>query len=245
MAETTTEGERDLKRVLGIREGLAILVGSIIGVGILRTPGLVAGYMGDAGSIMGVWLLGAVVAWLSTLLLSEMTSTFPEAGGKYVYIKKAFGPTAGFVAGWSEFAASRAFTAAAKAVVIAEYVILLAGRGSVPILALGVILAFAMVHVGGIKVGTVFQNWTTVLKVLILAGIAAAGLSVGEARGFTTSFTPETGRLLGFAISYQLVAFTFYGWEDAPRWRKRCGIRAGRYPGSCWAGRPSWLSSIS
>ncbi|MBI4419954.1 MAG: amino acid permease, partial [Gemmatimonadetes bacterium] len=210
---------RGLDRVLGVREGLAIALGSIIGVGILRTPGIVAGYLGDPWTILAIWLIGAVVAALGALLLAEMAAALPHAGGKYVYVREAFGPVAGFVAGWSELAVVKVFSAAAKTVVIAEYLIRLTGSGSVRILSVAVTLAFAAVHVGGLRVGSLLQNVSTLIKVAILTGIAATGLWSGEARGFVpeAAISPATGRLLGLAISYQLVAFTCRGSEDAAK----------------------------
>ncbi len=211
--------ERGLHRVMGIKEGLAVTVGIVIGAGILRTPGLIAGYLGDPWAILGVWLLGGFVAGLSTLLLAEMAAALPQAGGKYVYAREAFGPIAGFVAGWSELLVTRAFSGAAKAVVIAEYLVLLTGQGSIRILAGVVIAGFALLHLGGIRMGTRFQNWTTAIKVVILVAIGAAGVWAGGARGFgpDATFQPEYGALLGFALAYQSVAFSYYGWEDAAK----------------------------
>lgn len=212
-------GTGGLQRVIRVRDGLAITVGIIIGAGVLRTPGLIAGYVGEAWTILGIWLLGGIVAGLSTLLFAEMAAALPNAGGKYVYAKAAFGPLAGFVAGWSELLVTRAFSGATKAVVVAEYATALAGRGSVPIVAGTVAVAFFMLHMGGLKVGTRFQNITTVIKVLILAGIAAAGIMSGDAAGFhePLRIAPEYAGLLGFALAYQAVAFAYYGWEDAAK----------------------------
>ncbi len=209
----------ELRRSLRVRDGLAITVGMVIGAGILRTPGLIAAYLGSPAAILAVWLLGGVVAALSTLLLSEMAAAIPAAGGKYVYARSAYGPVAGFVAGWAELLVVRAFSGAAKAVVIAEYITLVAGRGSVPIIAGAVIVAFALLHLGGLRVGTAVQNATTVMKVLVLLGIAAAGIWAGGARGFAAGGTPapEYAGLLGFALAYQAVAFAYYGWEDAAK----------------------------
>jgi APA family basic amino acid/polyamine antiporter len=208
-----------LTRQLRVRDGLAVAIGMIIGAGILRTPGLIAAYLGDAWVILGTWLLGGVIAGLSTLLLAEMAAAIPAAGGKYVYARAAWGPTAGFVAGWNEMLTGRSFTGAAKAVVIAEYATGLAGRGSIPIIAGTVVIAFALLHLGGLKVGTRFQNITTVLKILVLGGIAAAGILAGDAAGFTerAPIAPEYAGLLGFALAYQAVAFAYYGWEDAAK----------------------------
>jgi len=209
----------ELQRVIRVRDGLAVAVGMVIGAGILRTPGLIAGYLGNAWAILGVWLLGGVVAGLSTLLVAEMAAALPAAGGKYVYAKAAFGPLAGFVAGWSELLVTRAFSGAAKTVVVAEYATRLAGRGSVPVVAAAVVAGFLLLHMGGLKVGTRFQNVTTIVKLVVLAGIAAAGIMAGDARGFREPLTvaPEYAGLLGFALAYQAVAFAYYGWEDAAK----------------------------
>lgn len=207
----------EMKRVLRIRDGLAITVGIVIGAGILRTPGLIAEYLGNGWLILSVWVLGGVVAALSTLVLAEMAAALPKAGGKYVYAREAFGPVAGFVAGWSELLVSRAFSGAIKAVAIAEYIIILVGSGSVRLLAVGVVAGYVILHLGGLKVGTTFQNITTAIKVLVLLAIAAAGIAAGDGSGLIAPPTIEHASLLGFALAYQSVAFAYYGWEDAAK----------------------------
>ena len=208
-----------LHRIMRVRDGLAVTVGIVIGAGILRTPGLIASYLGSAWSILGVWLLRGIVAGLSTLLLAEMAAALPKAGGKYVYARTAFGPTAGFVAGWAELLVTRAFSGATKAVVIAEYVVILTGGGSLPILAATVVLGFFFLHMGGLRVGRGFQNVSTLVKVLVLVGLAAAGILAGDMRGFGSTFEvdPRFAGLLGFALAYQSVSFAYYGWEDAAK----------------------------
>ena len=210
---------RELHRILRVRDGLAVTVGIVIGVGILRTPGLIAGYLGNPWTMLAMWLLGGVVVTLSTLVLAEMAAALPEAGGKYVYAREAWGPTAGFVAGWAELLVNRGFSGAAKAVVIAEYMVLLVGRGNVPLLAAAVILGFWLLHSQGLRTGRGFQNVTTVLKVLIILAIVVAGIAGGDGRGFASTMvvSPEMAGLLGIALAYQAVAFAYYGWEDAAK----------------------------
>ena len=214
-------GTHRLRRILGIREGMAVTVGIVIGAGILRTPGDIAEQLGDPWLILAAWFFGGVVVALSTLVLGEMAAALPKAGGKYVYAHHAWGPVMGFVAGWSELLVTRGFSGAAKAIAIAEYIRILAGgRGNIGILALAVILGFFALHTRGLKAGIVFQNGATLLKILIVLGIAAAGLWAGDLAGFkpqpTTASGPTAG-LLGFAIAYQLISFAYYGWEDAAK----------------------------
>ena len=206
-----------MRRVLRVHDGLAITVGIVIGAGILRTPGLIAEYLGNGWLILAVWVVGGIVAALSTLVLAEMAAALPQAGGKYVYAREAYGPVAGFVAGWSELLVSRAFSGAIKAVAIAEYLIILIGSGSVRLLAVGVVAGYVVIHLGGLKVGTTFQNITTAIKVLVLVAIAAAGIAAGDGSGLVAPITVERASLLGFALAYQSVAFAYYGWEDAAK----------------------------
>ncbi|MDP2528917.1 MAG: amino acid permease [Candidatus Palauibacterales bacterium] len=202
-------------------------VGIVIGAGILRTPGVIAGYLGRPWLILALWLLGGLVAGLSTLLLSEMAAALPAAGGKYVYAREAWGPAAGFVAGWAELLVARGFSGAAKAVVIAEYLGLLVHGVNVPVAAGTVVLLFTALHLGGVRTGRTFQNATTLVKVVLLLVIAVAGLTAGLGAGGAGvaeaaraapgagALTPVT--LLGFALAYQNVAFAYYGWEDAAK----------------------------
>lgn len=217
---TETIPPRRLNRVLRVRDGLAVTVGIVIGAGILGTPGLIAGYLGDPVTILAMWFFGGVVAGLSTLVLAEMAAAMPEAGGKFVYARHAWGPTMGFVAGWSELIVTRGFSGASKAVLIATYVIGLAGGGSVPILSVAIVLAYFFLHTRGLKTSTTFQNVTTLIKVLIVLMIAAVGIAAGNASGLATEALvggQEAAGLLGYALAYQSISFAYYGWEDAAK----------------------------
>src|SRR5262245_20186113 len=92
-----------LLRILGVAFGLAVIVGSTLGIGILRTPGLVAGQLASRGSIVAVWLAGGLYTLLGSVCLTELGTMLPQAGGYYVYARRAFGPAAGFAVGWSDW----------------------------------------------------------------------------------------------------------------------------------------------
>jgi len=96
---------------------------------------------------------------------------------------------------------------------------LLLGRGSVRLLAAAVVVGFFFLHSRGLRLGRGFQNVSTVVKVLLLLAMCAAGILGGDGRGFgaTMDVAPEFAGLLGFALAYQAVAFAYYGWEDAAK----------------------------
>ena len=224
---TTQPSTRKLKRVLRVRDGLAVTVGIVIGAGILGTPGLIAGYLGDPVTILAMWFFGGVVAGLSTLVLAEMAAALPEAGGKYVYARYAWGDTMGFVAGWSELIVSRGFSGASKAVLISAYGFrLVTGESAVPdgpwvgIVAVAVVLAYFTLHTRGLKTSTTFQNVTTAIKIFIILAIAAVGIVGGSAAGAASAplmASEATAGLLGYALAYQSISFAYYGWEDAAK----------------------------
>jgi APA family basic amino acid/polyamine antiporter len=204
-----------LRRILNVQDGLAIVVGAVIGVGILRTPGLIAGYLGSPVPILLTWLLGGVVALLASLVFAELAAMFPEAGGKFYYANEAFGPTAGFVTGWAEIIVTRGFSAASKAIVIGEYLILLTGWGQVRAWAAGTVGVFLIINLLGLQTGRWFQNTVTLIKVGLILLIVGAGF-FGNGSDTETARAAVAGGtgLLGFALAYLAVSFTYYGWDD-------------------------------
>src|SRR5215470_17390814 len=98
-----TEKSGRLRRVLGVGFGLAVSVGATIGVGILRTPGLVAGQIHTPSTILFLWAVAGVYTVLGASCLSELGTMLPQDGGYYVYARHAFGNTVGFAVGWTDW----------------------------------------------------------------------------------------------------------------------------------------------
>src|SRR5438128_6949690 len=95
--------KRGLMRILGVGFGLAVIVGSTLGIGILRTPGLVAAQLATPGAILTVWIVGGLYTLLGAICLTELGAMLPQAGGYYVYARRAFGDTVGFAVGWTDW----------------------------------------------------------------------------------------------------------------------------------------------
>ena len=77
--------------MLGFGFGLAVIVGSTLGIGILRTPGLVAGQLSTPSAILLVWIVGGLYTLLGAVCFAELGTMLPEEGGYYVYARRAFG----------------------------------------------------------------------------------------------------------------------------------------------------------
>src|SRR5579863_2300070 len=100
---TMIQTGRPLTRILGLGFGLAMVFGGTVGVGILRLPGTLAAALGDSRLIVLFWILGGVYSLLGAVAVAELAAMLPEAGGFYVYARRAFGNGPGFVVGWSDW----------------------------------------------------------------------------------------------------------------------------------------------
>src|SRR3989449_10204784 len=150
----------DLKRSLKLFDGLAMVVGIMVGSGIFRTPGLVAAQLGRPWLTFVAWVLGGALAFLGALCFAELATRHPRAGGKYVYVREAFGSRAGFVVGWVEALGMYTAAIAAIGVAAAELLVRLTGAGTaaIPWLGAALVAVFRGGSRGGVPPGRRVQK---------------------------------------------------------------------------------------
>lgn len=210
----------ELKRSLRLLDGLAMVVGIMVGSGIFRTPGLVAQQLGRPWLTFVAWILGGVLAFLGALSFAELATRHPKAGGKYVYAREAFGPRAGFVIGWVEGLVTYSAAIAAFGVVTGEFVGRLAGWPPAVTRWIGVaaVAAFTGVNLIGVASGRWVQNVVTAAKVLALGGVVVIAFAAGDGAGWTGALPDAPAGLALFgalAVAFQSVIWTYYGYQDA------------------------------
>src|SRR5437660_4539085 len=93
----------ELVRDLNVWHSIAIVVGTSIGSGIFRVPGVMMKEVGSAGLVYSVWIVGGLLSFFGALTYAELGAIRPWAGGEYVYIRDAYGPLAGFLYAWTWF----------------------------------------------------------------------------------------------------------------------------------------------
>jgi APA family basic amino acid/polyamine antiporter len=211
----------ELRRSLRLPDGLAVVVGIMVGSGIFRTPGVVAAELGRPWLTFVAWLLGGVVAFAGALIFAELSTRLPRAGGKYVYAREAFGPRAGFVVGVVEVGIYAAATAAI-AVVAGEYAGKLAGwsPSASRFAGAGAVALFTAVNLIGVAEGRIVQNVVTAAKVVALLGVIAVALAGGSGAGWTDALpsAPAGGAAFAaLAVAFQSVIWTYYGYPDAAK----------------------------
>ena len=212
----------ELKKSLRLIDGLAMVVGIMVGSGIFRTPGLVAAQLGRPWLTFIAWVLGGGLALLGALCFAELATRYPRAGGKYVYVREAFGTRAAFVVGWVEGIAIYPVAIAAIAVVAGEYTGRLAGLdpGATRWVGAGMAGLFTAINLAGVASGRWAQNLATAAKVVALSGVVVLAFGAGSGAGWHSTLpTAPTGGavLVALAVAAQAVIWTYYGYLDAAK----------------------------
>ena len=210
----------ELRKSLRLVDGLAMVVGITVGSGIFRTPGLVAARLGRPALTFVAWVLGAGLALLGALCFAELTTRLPRAGGKYVYIREAFGRRGAFVVGLMESVAINGAAIAAIGVAAGEFLVRLAGWSPTLSQALGAafVALFTAVNLLGVQSGRWVQNVVTAAKVLALGGVVVLAFALGTGAGWHGA--PVAGAPRGWAVWGALAAaspaviWTYYGYPD-------------------------------
>ncbi len=187
---------RELTRGLGVLPAVAINVGNMIGTGIFLKTRVMTCNVGASSAVIGVWVLGGLLALVGAFAYSEVASMMPEAGGEYVYLRRAYGRVVSFLCGWTLFALVKCGSQAALAVGFAIFMDTATG-GALDHSLLSFIVAGHHVQLTGLTAVAVASIW-------IIALINARSVS----RGGETALG-LTSLKVGFLLCLALAALVF------------------------------------
>lgn len=204
---------RHLLRVLGIIFGLAAVVGSVIGQGILRSPGVVADATGSPTIIIGLWVAGALISCLMALPFIELGAAIPRAGGPFAFVHRAFGGKVSVVAMFAMLIGNFA-SMAYFCIVVGEFLVRLGvGGGEIAPMwfGMGLLVICALLNATGTRLSGLSQIVMSSIKgMVLLALVIALFASDGVAP------SPETEPLRqgwgAFGTAIVVVLTTYAGW---------------------------------
>lgn len=211
-----------------------LVIASMIGTGVFTTLGYQVADLGSAPAALFAWLLGGVTALGGALAYAELTAALPTNGGEYALLARIYHPLVGFVAGFVSLVVGFAAPVAAGAIAFGKYLHAAFPQlpESVTVVA-GVLLIVqaSALHIFTVRRGTLFQDFVTGAKVLLLGTFLLGGVLLGDF-GRIVSSQNQRGMvdavlLPEFAVGLVFVAFAYTGWnaaayvagevEDAPR----------------------------
>lgn len=214
-------GTHGLVRRLGPFDATMLVMGGIIGAGIFVNPAEVARHVHAPFLIVGLWVLGGLIAMAGALVYAELADRRPEVGGQYAYLRDAYGPTPAFLYGWSLLLVIQSGGMAAVAITFARYFLDLAplplSEGAIASIALILLVA---INCLGVRAGGTIQSGLMVLKILAIAVLVGGGLWFASAHPELTApaarpVATSTGTIAAIGAAMTPVMFAYGGWQTA------------------------------
>jgi basic amino acid/polyamine antiporter, APA family len=205
-----------LARMLGTADLAFTAIGIVIGSGIFLVPGLV---LANAGSntmlALGVWAAGGLLSFFGALTYAELGAMRPEAGGIYVYIRDAFGPLPAFLYGWSAFFVIASGALATLAVAFSVYLgqLIPMSPTTSRVVSVGLIAVLALLNIRGTRRSVTLQNYTTVIKLAGLAGLALLLIALGDPRAVVSTAASASPTARGLGAAMISVLWAYEGWQ--------------------------------
>ncbi len=221
-------GNSELRRALGVWSAGSLVVGAMVGTGIFFFVAPVAAQLGSGPAILSAWLVGVLIASCGALCMAELASAYPQTGGIYVFLRRAYGPYASFLYAWTAFLVLRVGTLSIFAIAFATFTSDFlrlddrsAAAASVPI-ALIAVLSVSTVNIIGVRQGAGIQNLLTATKLICLLAMVAVGawFAMGLLPAHETQIiaipTAQGSTLARFALALVPIMWTLGGWDESP-----------------------------
>ena len=216
--DTSSHG---LVRRLGPFDATMLVMGGIIGAGIFVNPAEVARHVHTPQLIIGVWVLGGLIAMAGALVYAELADRRPEVGGQYAYLRDAYGQTPAFLYGWSLLLVIQSGGMAAVAITFARYfrelTELALPDGAI---ASAVLVLLMAINCLGVRAGGTVQSGLMVLKIAAIGALVLGGWLFGSAHPEFTAPPPSgdvpiPGMIAAIGAAMTPVMFAYGGWQTS------------------------------
>ena len=206
---------------------IAIVVANMVGAGVFTSIGFQAAgfqFAVPKGTtfapyfpILMLWLVGGIVALCGALSYGELAAMFPRSGGEYNYLSKVYHPAFGFLSGWVSATVGFSAPVAAAAIALGKYTSSVYPAVDQVVVAVVVLILITLIHSYDIKAGSIFQRYSTLIKVILVIGFILGGFFMTESPEVFT-LAPQSGDwtlIFGsaFAVNLAYVSFAYSGWN--------------------------------
>jgi len=205
------------RQTLSVTDACAMIVGIVIGAGIFKAPSIVAGSVSTETVFIALWVAGGVVSLVGALCYAELGSAFPNAGGEYHFLNRAFGSRLAFLFAWARMSVVQTGAIAAIAFVFGDYATQLwpLGDKSSVIYALIAVIAVTALNLAGTRESKSVQTvLTSALALAIFALIIAGLLHGGAPQAVPAPAAPSSGPMFS-QLALIFILLTYGGWNEA------------------------------
>jgi APA family basic amino acid/polyamine antiporter len=218
-----TTSKEELQRGFGLSTSTYVVIASMVGTGILVSPGYMMASLQNYPVIFGLWALGGLLAICGALCVAELAAALPRAGGEYVYLREAYGPMPAFLSGWTSFFLGFSAPLAVVSYIAALYLLTPFGLAQkqtghlVQITAAIIILAITLPNLIGHRHSAWTQNLTTTFKFGIFVVFVVMAFLFGRGQAANIVEGQSIGEVEPGTAATQLfyVMFAYSGWNAA------------------------------
>jgi len=197
-----------------------IVVSLIIGIGIFRTPAMVASAARTPGLFYAAWFLGGLAAFLGALTFAEIGGRFAKPGSFYKVVAENYNSSIAFMLNWANVIVLNGAGAAAVALIGAEYLTPIVFRGVAPsklqVQLTAVILMSILLTINylGIKTGAWAQNVLSLLKIGMIAVIVGGAFLSAKAPATTSGLPLQRSWWTALGMAFISVFYAYGGYQN-------------------------------
>jgi APA family basic amino acid/polyamine antiporter len=195
-----------------------IVVANMIGTGVFTSLGFQVAAIRSDFALVFLWALGGLAALCGALCYAELAAALPRSGGEYHFLSRIYHPAIGFIAGWVSATVGFAAPIAIAAIAFGDYCKPFFPGVPPMLVALFVAWLVTAIHLAGVRTGEIFQNVSTVLKVVLILVLIVAGLFFRRSQALDLGIHTDTLQALvsgPFAVSLVFVMYSYSGWNAA------------------------------
>ena len=216
VTEPRSVKSRTPRRTIGFCTASSIVIANIIGTGIFTSLGFQLADIQAGFPLLMLWIIGGITALCGALCYGELSAALPRSGGEYHFLSQIYHPALGFMAGFVSATVGFAAPIALAAMAFGKYFVGVFGVGSPVLLSFVVVWVVTLFHLRNLQIGSAFQNLWTIVKLLLVGALIAAGFLIEPKQEIT--FLPQSGDTAwifsgAFAVALVYVMYSYSGWN--------------------------------
>jgi APA family basic amino acid/polyamine antiporter len=209
-----------IKAKLTTFDATMIVVSLIIGIGIFRTPAMVAAAARTPALFYAAWGLGGLVSFIGALTFAEIGGRFAKPGSYYKVVAENYGSGLAFMLNWTNVVILNGAGAAGVALIGAEYLTPIVFPGAAPttirieVTAVVLIAVLLVINYLGIKTGAWAQNVLSILKVVMIGVLAAAAFLSKHVPAGPAALPLDRPWLFALGVAFIYVFYAYGGYQN-------------------------------